>query len=781
MFNIGRNILFAVAVIVIAFIFMSIPRRLATPTFLFFIIYPLLSLIIFNILTHFDVVLNFFLKRIKAIALAIPVASPQQLFKFRKSHLAEVLFLLVCTFLATRPYYNFDPVMRSAGHEVEWLTGYGQVAYQGLQETGTIPLWNPYYRHGEPLIDNAFSYILNPFSSVAQLLTGATQGVKYSIFINAAVAAIGGWFLGMTLGLSRAGRIVLALLILGKGNMHANFFGGYYQLATQQVYFAWAMAGVIAMIRQGKRWSIVLTALSMALMFLAGNLWHLLPMSISIGVVVLLYSWSGRRIEWIIIRRLMGATVITLGLCAVILLSVIGNFNLIEEHPDEVRAGWETIHPHNTYFLPFIADYYFSVDNMIYRTPARHNEIEVPSTHFYYSFVTPWWYVLLLLLPIPVLWKKRQDKDDNRKLWVAGIGLYFFFTWWGMGGTPLFIWLYEHISLLGQWRFVPRALGMASFWVAVLVAMRFDNLICPLFTEWQKQQTNATKSKRRSRLYAFLLFLYGSMTVIMVFHVNQFWPAEPLRHMEPSFTECMSWLRQEKPNEDKVLWVHGYNRVTNMIENEIRLYNIEADFLPGTAPNTIGEYRLDARKRTIELRTLFQLEQISWFLRDGFQPLEGSPPFFRIENCIYENPDYHVPYAFTFNLADAPPKMDEGLNNPVLTDVYLQNLPMKAIETVVPIYDTIGVLVESQKDTQQVLVIQELAYPGWEVWIDGERYQPEIFAKWNAVKLPMAGQIHEVIFMYRPPLLIIGSIITLITSAFCVLYLLGADRILRRS
>ncbi len=761
----------------VALAFIIIPRNIATIAFVFFVVYPLLTAIIFVLFSNVSGLVLTTLRNVRQYLTEIPLIKRDDL-NFNKNHLREVILLFFVVILVTRHHFDFHPEVRVDGHEIEWLTGYGQIAHQGLQETGTIPRWHPYYRQGEPLVDSAFSYIFNPFSSIPHLLIGSTHGSKISIVVNGALACLGGWFLAWVLGLSRVGRLMLALMILSKGNMHANFDGGYYQLALQQVYFPWVIAGILAVLRTNQRWAIILTALSMALMFLAGNIWHILPMGISMVVLILLhFAYREYRTRQVLIR-LLWVGVIAFGLGAVLVLSTLANFHLIDKHPDLKQAGWEVLEPNRTYLLPFIGDYHFASDDLPHVDPSNSNRMAKPHLHFYYSYVSPWWFVLLIILPIPLLWKRHPRITDNRLLWFAGLSLYVFFTMWGMGGTPLFIWLYDHVPFLPQWRFVSRALGMSSFWIAILVALRIDTLVQTLFLNWRQKQT--TKYIVSPSIFLILCAFYVLMSIIAIWDVSNRWRGDATEHMEPAFTKCMNWFAQATPDEYNLLWVHGYNRVTDMLKNDIRLYNIEADYLPGTAPNTIGNIQIDARNRYTEYRSVQSLDHIIFMLSDGYFPVTTSPSYHRIENCLYRNEDYALPYAFIFNIDELPPEPSIQGNKYDITSNYLIDLPHEPIETVVRNYDVIGVKVRSSQQHQRILVIQELAYPGWEIWVDGERYQNDIFARLNAVTLPMSGEIHEVIFIYRPPLLNIGGIITIITAILSSLYLLKADRLFKR-
>jgi hypothetical protein len=744
--------------------FTVLPRELALPSFM---IFSLLIFIAIKWKRHIIIMLAGLNRFVSMTKLHQP--SNLVTYKFSSLHLLEIIVILLMSVFVTRHQLNFTPDMRVRGKEVEWLTGIGQVAHQGLEDTGTIPLWNPYYRQGEPLVDNAFSYILNPFSSIPQLLFASTQGTKISITIHALVVAIGGWFLGWVLGLSTSGRLTLAFLLLGKGNMHANFEAGYYQLATQQAYFPWVMAGTIAFIRSTHRWAIVLTVLSLMLMLFAGNLWHLLPTVISIGVLIILHSNSLD-----VLKRAISVMLLTLGLCAVLLLSIIANFGFIEEHPDEIRAGWEMIDPNRAYLLPFDS----APDNLSYLMHVRHDETQTTLTtlmqgqnsHFYYSYVSPWWFVVLILLPLPFMRRFRQNLPQNRMIWIAGVGLFVLFTLWAMGGTSLFVWLYEHVPYLAQWRFVPRALGMASFWVAVLIAMRIDALMRLLL-----------HYSAHARWMRGLLIFYVMITIGAWVDVNSKWDTDPLLYLDSGFNSCLSWLHETHLDENISLRVYGYERMTYLLEHDIRMINIEADYMPSTATNTIGDSRLDARLRDSRFRFQNRPNQRDIFTNDDYIPMTDSPPYRQFEHCLFENEAYDLPYAFTFNLADTQELVfGEEVRNPTLTNEYVANLNVTAVPDYTRLYDTVKLLAQSDTQTQQVLVIQELAYPGWEVWIDGERQPIEIFAKLNAAKLPTDGQLHEVVFMYRPPLFIVGSIITILTALFCAGYLLRLDRFYRK-
>src|SRR5689334_20528223 len=81
-----------------------------------------------------------------------------------------IIFLLVFNFTTTLR----DPAadVRIRGGEYSYLVSSGAVASSIFQKVGAIPLWNPFIGTGEPLIENPFSFVLNPLMSWPILLQG---------------------------------------------------------------------------------------------------------------------------------------------------------------------------------------------------------------------------------------------------------------------------------------------------------------------------------------------------------------------------------------------------------------------------------------------------------------------------------------------------------------------------------------------------------------------------------------------------------------------------------
>lgn len=662
----------------------------------------------------------------------------------------EILVIVLLAASITVPtYYSEDrhEIMQPWGRELEWLTGHGLVAAQGLQQYGNIPMWNPFYRLGAPLVDNHFSYLLNPFVSAPTLLTGDIRnGTKLAITTGAIIAGIGGWFLAQTLGMRWQTRLLLGALLLGRASMESMIDEGFFQLGLQQAYFPWVIAATYRVLLGRQRWPIVMLALAMTLLFFTGNIWYILPMSLSVGALALIFAFHNRRVNIQGILRLAAATVLAFCLMAAQALPTLLNYSTyIGAHEPEVDAGETLLQP---YLVPLL---------YVTSEPALLELLDIYEPRFgragnarfymYAAYVAPFSFVLLLLsllflLPIP-------HTEHGRRLWLVGLALTLLFAAWGAGGTQLWRFLYEHIEALSSWRFVGRAFSVSSFWFAVLVALLFETVLRAIH-----QRPN------------WLLRIVGTwvLTVsvaLVTLDVRGGWAPRTL-YSDTYVDSCLRALRDEFPDEELVVWKYNYQDLYAFIETETRLYNIEADYMPLSQPNTIGPARLDLRQLMPAFIMNYQIGDTIAEER-GFQPydLPGQP------ECFFRNPEPNHPYAFT------------------LPDVYIVDDPDGQIPVRVanPItdyrhyYDTVALAVTAGPDAR-ILVIQETAYPGWQVWVDGEAAQYEVFGGMNAVILPPKpeGTAYAVVFMYRPPLYLLGSALTLSATAVSIAYVLRLDR-----
>jgi hypothetical protein len=679
--------------------------------------------------------------------------------------LALILELALVVFLAlsvTSAWRDDDPGLQLPGGEAEWLTSSAHLAAQTWHTYGYIPLWQPYLEFGEPLIDNPFSFVLNPFSTLPSMLHGAENGIKYSVVWTALIAGVGGWVLGRVLGFGWLGRVLLAALILGKGNMHAMIGTGYFQLGVSQAYFPWVIAGTLATLRSARsRWPVVLTAVSFTLMFWAGNVWYTLPTLITIALLTVTHAvnfgraFTAQRINWAPLKRIAVAGVLTFGLSAILFVPVWANRDRIGDHPDDRNAGTPV-------------DIVRVVEQFVDGRFELYTQGVAPGgRQFYYSYIAPLWFVILMVVVLPPVrpWLYRPGAPRGWQVWSVGLFMIVFATIWGVGGNPIFVWLYQNMPLLGQWRFVGRALAVASFWIGVLLVMRVDGL-------WRATQQESFAWLRNRRLPVDVL--RGSLVIVVIvasasaaLQVNNQWPvfARPGRSANTFDPACAAWLRQAYPDRELTVWTLNYDTVVVYLQNRIRLYNITADFTMIPLPSTLLQ--------NVRLRRILPEFGITWldsirafFTENGYELVENSPHGSTEFPCLWRRPDaLEYAYSIPLTVAVTPiTALPASLTTPITT---LRRLP-----------DRIALLVEGDPADSLVVTVQETAYPGWRVWVDDQPARLESVGGQIGVVLSPGSGLRRVYFQYQPPLLYLGGFITLLTWAFCCLFLLRAERVL---
>jgi hypothetical protein len=585
----------------------------------------------------------------------------------------------------------------------------------------------------------------------------------------------------------------LGMLLVGKGNMSAMFNTGYFQLAASQAYFPWIIAGVLGIFTQPqRRWPPVMLALSATLLLFAGNVWYTLPMAICAAAVAAAYLIRRPMIHSVgrrHVAHLLFAGVLTLAISAALFIPLWIHQGQIGNHPPEVRAGW--IIPLWRTAVPF----YFNGDPR--QTIARVMDPLSGNVNgywidqleeIYFSFVTPAWLVLLLFVLIPIY------RPRGRRIWIAAWILLAFFTLWGAGGQPLFLFLYEKIPFLQGWRFVGRALAVGSFWIAVLVAMRADSLwhILPTFSfPFRRQQNTAINSASRSTLHlarsTALRLLLTAACLFAAWEVNQGWNVGVNNILNPinANAVCLDWLRAQNPDSELTVWQWGYTGVTAFLNNHIRIFDVMSDFEMSPVPNTLGHLDLT---RSLPQYAIGWTTGDRMFLRDnGYKPITDGPrlPEERQAHlsCLHRKADA-LTYAYTVSLTT----LDE-LRQPAPTSIYPEP-PIDLILTLdkttpVTTYvrqpDNITFLVQGDPSGEAVLTLQERAFPGWEVHLDGTPAKLESVGGQLGVILPADDRSHRVYFVYRPPLFFLGAVITLLACGFSILYLLRIDRFFRKN
>jgi hypothetical protein len=663
----------------------------------------------------------------------------------------ECVFIIAVALIVYWDFVGIMPEQRVAGYELEWLTSSAQTAYQSLRDYGYLPLWQSYNQFGEPLIESPFSFVLNPISTAPSLIWGSTIGIRISAIVYGVFAGLGGYFLARVLRLGLAARLLLALLMIGKGNMLAMIGTGFFQLGVAQAYFPWVIGAAIATLRQKQRWSVVLLAIMLTLMFWAGNIWYMLPTVFALLALTIAHVLPGQDGRWngAGLRRMVLAGVFTVGLAAVTLLPIFAHRDFIDRHTPEQAAGT-------------VADLLRVASFLVGSETAFLDSNNPPYTpQFYYSFVVPLWFLLLIFLLLPPVGRfrsfTRSALPQSWRIWGVALFMLIGTFIWGVGGNPLMILLYDVLPGLDRWRFVGRALAVTSFWLALLVVLRLDSLWRLIFDpDWQRAQMPAPALRWvQINLGAALLFL----AALAALQVNQSAATYARIQIRDDYEEeCLRWLRSQYPDQPLTVQRHGYELTTAFLELNIRQAGIEADYAAVGLPSTLG---------LIDLTRSPAAFAMSWYdtsgnliFPEGYEPIIDSPRG-PSAPCMYRHPD-PLSYAYSISLGRyvtaTAEMLDASLTQPITT---VQRLP-----------DRIRLFVTPSTIETLIVTIQETAYPGWQVTVDGQPGALESVGGQIGVLIPPGEGVRDIVFAYRPPLFIIGGVITLLTAAVCMVYLL---------
>ena len=383
----------------------------------------------------------------------------------------------------------FDPTYRETQLEHERLSGVIYPVKTGMERYGHIPTWNPYISSGEPIINDAFSYLLNPFHSLPVLLTDSyIQGTKLAMFIALLIAAINMWALAWAVGIGAVGRVFAGVLYMTSGGIAGKFIAGHFQLALSLAWPPLVLAALWWTMRSRSRLGPVAFGITFALLFFAGNIYYVLPTLIGCTLIVLFHLFDhspgateekSRRfylpqhltIRWDRLRRAVIAAAFAFGLAGV-------QFVPIWMTRDYVVHDNQEINPDGTLANSYSLNQAFV--NFTYPW-EQWSQLPIPFTQavavdYAYIGVTPFILIALALAALlTVSGIQNHTHQFRRIIWIA-LMLALVMTVWGSGQSTLLQFLYQHIPLLSEFRFLGRILTVAAMWWILLAAISVDIL-----------------------------------------------------------------------------------------------------------------------------------------------------------------------------------------------------------------------------------------------------------------------------------------------------------------
>ena len=635
-----------------------------------------------------------------------------------RRRLFELIFIAICLLLFAGPQRDLSVDIVSRGTEFSYLTNSGIIAGDILKQYGTIPLWNPLIGRGEPLIENPFSFVLNPLMSVPIWLFGTVVGVKIAVLLHIVLMGWGGWFLADQVGLGTPGRLLLALLLGGSGSMAGSLGEGFYQMGVSQAYVPWILAGWIGILYRLSRAVVGVFVVFSALLMFGGIFWYVLPTAIT-GLWLLLFAMPHVLKSRETILQIGLAAGLALLLSAVRWLPQLMNHRYVVHQQVGLSSAPELLELVGFYF-------YADLQPEPYLNPI------------YYHFILP----LYFLVAVGVVWLGLSTLPRPKRTvprwgivipFMIAIVLY---TLWAKEDAGYVRWLHETIPLLREWRYLGRMMAAATPLVATIAALMFDDVVGISKQNWMLRGVVIVISLVGVAAPIDVLWNWNhatgmnvktSLNELPLQHLRSLYPARFLPTLTPDFSDYFPFYPQQ-----------------------VRATFGNPEYRPGSLPFTLGSK--DAVAYLPESAIGFEPEFADYVQKQGYIPVPGADAAYR--DVLWEN--HAVPsYAYVADEAILKDRTEP-----------LSREDTRSVDAYFHRYDSIQV----QARGEGVLVVTETAYPGWQVKVDGERADLESVGGLLGVRLDSGT--HDVVFAYRPRWYIVGAVLTIIGAFITALYLL---------
>ncbi|MFN8371979.1 MAG: hypothetical protein U0694_03765 [Anaerolineae bacterium] len=388
------------------------------------------------------------------------------------------LTLLWLLFVATYLYPTLSPA-RSAlepswsggGIEYERLSGVIIPIEIGLERYAHLPTWNPYMSTGIPTFGDAFNYFFNPFSSLPPLLLGAVQGTKVAMAVALLIAAWSAWALAKSMGIGAVGRVTAGALYMASGGIAGKFNPGHVQLAISLCWVPLVLAGLWWTLRTRSRYAPVFMAVAFALLFYSGNIYYTLHTLVCAVFITLLHLADHKDGHWIPrldrLRRVVIAGAFGFGLAALQFMPVwTVRDNVYHYENPELSGRYSLEVAALNYIYPYPAW-------GIFERPDVANPVLLVGVDYSYIGLVPF---LLIGMGAAAMFSERARRRMSTRAVGAALVLAIAMLIWGAGQSSVIQWLYAHVELLSEFRYVGRAHAIAALWFIMLAGFALDAL-----------------------------------------------------------------------------------------------------------------------------------------------------------------------------------------------------------------------------------------------------------------------------------------------------------------
>jgi hypothetical protein len=426
-------------------------------------------------------------------------------------------------------FLNFDETKILSGNEFGVVTFVDHVLLNSLRRFGEFPVWNSFFRTGQPFVGDPFMHLFNPITSIPVLLLDVVNGFKVAVFLSFILAAIGQWSLGRALGFRRSVRLWSAVLYALNGQAVARFVQGSYLFVFGYAWLPLIITGIVMSLRTRKVRYYLLTAVSLTLLFFSGNTYYSYYMAGTLILFTILASFITNRerifgLNWKALKPLLLIGILAIGLSAVQLLPTLEFWPHIQTPGD---PNLETSQPLSEALTNWIST---STD----RTEALKT---LPPEEFYgYIGIIPF---IAAILALGALWKGWRRREI-----LSLLGLFFLALIWICVRYTPFGSIYSRTQFLYQFRYPSRFMIFGSIAIINLGGIGLTWLM-DVANRWRSNHENEGTSQLpgdASRLIITVLLVLMFFSAANVFMVNQRFFVLLDRYQEAD--QILEWLQK---------------------------------------------------------------------------------------------------------------------------------------------------------------------------------------------------------------------------------------------
>ena len=665
------------------------------------------------------------------------VASPPSRRRFRLYWLEWAVLIAVITLYSRAALLDFDPQQLAQTAEQNESATLPILAEIGLRRYGQIPLWNPYMLTGFPHAGDPVSHFWNPVATVPVLLWGGVTGMKVSLFLSLLVAGFGQWFLAHVFGLRGIVRLWAGLLFALSGGLALLLWLGWYELLVGVAWFPWCFCLLWVAVRRRDRLSLVLAAIAIAMVVTAGGGYY--PLYLGVCLIVLTgaaLARAGRGGRRGVAGRAAAVAVLAVGLSAAALVPLADGlrYTARDAPPDPYQV---TSQP-----LLYALFNYVVADPTWFRADVLNKGV---GWGWFYIGALP----LLALAFAPwVFARHRWRRGDVLTL----LALLLVLLLWQSSRYPPVSTLYSWLPILYTFRFPNRLLIVAAIPLLTLAALALQGAVVGARRQarrWARARGIPAAAAWLAVMLPMTLLLGGALAD--VYRVNQPFASNP--HPRNAVARgVLTWLRREDPG----LYYTDIGGTHIYWDWAPSAYELEMPML---------NFRYNRRVRTMDAQ-----------YATG-SPFNAQPKY--VLAAADHTPPESATHLATFNGINVW-RRDDALPFAFATDphgpITWQTVAGQAVRLDGP--NRVIVTADVNAEGRQLVVLVS-DYPGWQLWVDGQRAALSPLNGYLGAALRPGAHTYE--FVFRPTSAFVGMAISGFSLALCVGLIIVARRDARRA